>query len=117
MAGEIVRFWEARGNSMPLTVFLPGGTCTTAMLLSREINAIIKRKTDKNCNEQNLDIIVGVIPCVGDGAYAEATSTLHISIAMPLQARKRNSIPLLDGLRLYIWHNREAIRLLKGRVG
>ena len=37
-----------------------------------------------------------------------------LEVAMSLQARKRNSVSLLDGLRLWIWYNREAIRLSRG---
>jgi len=37
-----------------------------------------------------------------------------LEVAMSLQARKRNSVPLLEGLRLWIWYNREAIRLSSG---
>lgn len=64
MAMEIVEFWSQKGKQMPLTVVLPGGTCTTAMLLSREINAIRK------LTHPDLDITVAVIPCVGDAAYS-----------------------------------------------
>jgi len=72
MANEIVSFWATKGNGMPLTVCIPGGTCTTAMLLCREINVIIKKKSgdDETRTGQNLDIKVAVIPCVGDAAYA-----------------------------------------------
>jgi len=70
MAQEIVSFWETKGNGMPLTVCLPGGTGTTAMLLSREINSIVKQ-TKTNDEDTKMDILVGVIPCVGDAEYAE----------------------------------------------
>jgi len=65
MAMEIVEFWSQKGKTIPLTVVLPGGTCTTAMLLSREINAIRKLAYPQ------LDIMVSVIPCVGDAAYSK----------------------------------------------
>lgn len=67
MAEEIVSFWEVEGKSMPLSVLIPGGTCTTAMLLSRQINALLKKRDTKN---DNLDINVVVVPCVGDAGYA-----------------------------------------------
>ena len=70
MADEIVSFWIEKGNGMPLTVCLPGGTCTTAMCVSKEINALIEKIARKE-GQQNVDIKVAVIPCVGDAAYAE----------------------------------------------
>lgn len=70
MAEEIISFWESRGNNMPLTVCLPGGTCTTAMLLSQQINVILEERARKDENCMPLDIKVGVIPCVGDEQYA-----------------------------------------------
>ena len=71
MAQEIVSFWETKGNGMPLTVCVPGGTGTTAMLLSREINSIVKQINDAPGKDEKMDILVGVIPCVGDAEYAE----------------------------------------------
>lgn len=65
MAMEIVEFWKQKGKNMPLSVVVPGGTCTTAMMLSREINFLCKSSTS------TLDIQVAVIPCVGvDAEYA-----------------------------------------------
>ena len=71
MAQEIVSFWETKGSGLPLTICVPGGTCTTAMLLSREINTIMKQRNETNDDDEKLDILVAVIPCVGDAAYAE----------------------------------------------
>jgi 1-aminocyclopropane-1-carboxylate deaminase/D-cysteine desulfhydrase-like pyridoxal-dependent ACC family enzyme len=74
MAEEIVGFWSVKGNGMPLTVCLPGGTCTTALLLSREINGMVKERNEglsEGDAMNKLDIVVSVIPCVGDEAYAE----------------------------------------------
>jgi len=65
LAHEIVSFWAVQGRGAALSVCVPGGTCTTAMLLSREINAILKARDDNT-----LDIQVVVIPCVGGDAYA-----------------------------------------------
>lgn len=71
MANEIVSFWSTEGKGMPLSVVVPGGTCTTALLLSREINGILKgREVGHNDNEDFLDIEVVVVPCVGDAGYA-----------------------------------------------
>ncbi len=84
MAYEIVQYWMEKGKGMPLTVCVPGGTCTTAMLLSREVNKMVKQIMQDRDNEQNkdgtkkkndfdldLDIQVAVIPCVGDEEYAK----------------------------------------------
>lgn len=38
-----------------------------------------------------------------------------LEVALSLQARKRSPVPLLEGLRLWIWYNREAIRLSTGK--
>mmetsp|Transcript_1180 Transcript_1180/g.1767 ORF Transcript_1180/g.1767 Transcript_1180/m.1767 type:complete len:199 (+) Transcript_1180:116-712(+) len=76
MAEEIVSFWAERGKGMPLSVCVPGGTCTTAMLLSREVNRLLKDGKDgKDGNhdkdvEKKPDIQVVVVPCVGDSGYA-----------------------------------------------
>ncbi|KAL3758710.1 hypothetical protein ACHAWU_001437 [Discostella pseudostelligera] len=68
LAGEIVDFWSKNGKGMPLAVCIPGGTCTTALLLHRSINRILgQRRANRN---EPLDIRVVVIPCVGDDEYA-----------------------------------------------
>lgn len=64
LAQEIVSFWVEEGTDRPLTVCLPGGTCTTALILHREIQRL------KSQTESDLDICVLVVPCVGDDAYA-----------------------------------------------
>jgi 1-aminocyclopropane-1-carboxylate deaminase/D-cysteine desulfhydrase-like pyridoxal-dependent ACC family enzyme len=66
LAREIYDYWKSAYGSGgdPLSVVIPGGTCTTAVLTHvalRELQAI-----DSN----PLDIQVVVIPCVGDEAYA-----------------------------------------------
>ena len=37
-----------------------------------------------------------------------------LEVALSLRARKRNPVSLYEGLRLWIWYNREAIRLSSG---
>jgi 1-aminocyclopropane-1-carboxylate deaminase len=64
LAKEIVSFWKNRGKGKPLSVCVPGGTCSTAVLLHRSIQKLLEASPDK------LDIAVVVIPCVGDDAYA-----------------------------------------------
>lgn len=46
---------------------MPGGTCSTAVMLHREI----RRLQGSSDNANQLDIQVVVIPCVGDEGYAE----------------------------------------------
>ncbi len=71
MANEIISFWEKNGKGRPLSVCVPGGTCTTAMLLSRELNAKIRKsRTNESSECSFIDINVVVIPCVGDADYA-----------------------------------------------
>ncbi|KAG7338819.1 hypothetical protein IV203_012739 [Nitzschia inconspicua] len=79
MAQEIVSYWNDVGNRRPLTVCVPGGTCTTAVLLHHSLKDIMTTKDGDNNNNNNdnnhndddpLDIEVVVIPCVGDQAYA-----------------------------------------------
>ena len=64
LAKEIVLFWLLEGKGRPLSVCVPGGTCSTAVLLHKEIKRLIA--TDK----LDLDIEVVVVPCVGNDAYA-----------------------------------------------
>ena len=73
MAEEILSFWVNNGKGRPLSVCVPGGTCTTAMLLSRELNSKIRKiwKANNDDNDvERIDIEVVVIPCVGDEDYA-----------------------------------------------
>ena len=68
LAEEVVEFWSINGKGMPLAVCIPGGTCTSALLLHRSIRRIlVQRQADQ---EEPLDIRVVVIPCVGDDEYA-----------------------------------------------
>jgi 1-aminocyclopropane-1-carboxylate deaminase/D-cysteine desulfhydrase-like pyridoxal-dependent ACC family enzyme len=71
MANEIVSFWIDEGNDMPLSVIVPGGTCTTALLLSREVNALLrKEEIQQSSHSDALDIEIVVVPCVGSAGYA-----------------------------------------------
>ncbi len=70
MADEILSFWSKNAKGRPLSVCVPGGTCTTAMLLSKELNAKIRTANIGNDEEGTIDIDVVVIPCVGDADYA-----------------------------------------------
>ena len=69
MADEVLSFWAMKGKGMPLTVCLPGGTCTTAMLLSREVNRILNEKSNEV--GEAIDIQIAVIPCIGNAGYAK----------------------------------------------
>lgn len=63
LAREICEFWSARGAGGPLLVLLPGGTCSTAMILHHALEEL---------NDESIypRVEVAVIPCVGDEAYA-----------------------------------------------
>jgi 1-aminocyclopropane-1-carboxylate deaminase/D-cysteine desulfhydrase-like pyridoxal-dependent ACC family enzyme len=65
LAGEILSFWAEHGHGKSLSVCVPGGTCSTAVLLHHELKRMqVARKGG------TLDVKVVVIPCVGDAAYA-----------------------------------------------
>jgi 1-aminocyclopropane-1-carboxylate deaminase/D-cysteine desulfhydrase-like pyridoxal-dependent ACC family enzyme len=64
LAQEIVAFWSQEGQGRPLSVCVPSGTCTTALLLHREVQQLTLQM------KKTLDIRVVAIPCVGDDAYA-----------------------------------------------
>jgi len=75
---EIVEFWMENGKGMDFAVCLPGGTCTTALLLHRSIQKLLRlRQQSGNDDDTRKSIIrpdsirVVVIPCVGDHEYAE----------------------------------------------
>jgi len=67
LASEILLFWAANSKGRPLSVLVPGGTCSTAVILHREI----RRMQASSESGDQLDIQVVVIPCVGDEGYAE----------------------------------------------
>ena len=61
---EILAYWSKVGRGRPLSVVIPGGTCSTAALLHW---AIQNSTSGSDCT---IDINVVVIPCVGDASYA-----------------------------------------------
>jgi 1-aminocyclopropane-1-carboxylate deaminase len=61
LAREIAAFWSENGKGRPLSVCVPGGTCSTAVLLHHQLKKLVGDEDD---------IQVVVIPCVGDAAYA-----------------------------------------------
>ena len=65
LALEIVDFWASKGMP-PLAVCCPGGTCTTALLLSRSIKRILRDK--RITSADNIKVVV--VPCVGNDEYA-----------------------------------------------
>ena len=65
LAQEILSFWKEAGTGRPLSVCVPGGTCSTAVLLHHALKTLQLSSSDPS-----LDIEVVVIPCVGDMAYA-----------------------------------------------
>jgi 1-aminocyclopropane-1-carboxylate deaminase len=66
LAEEILSYWKENGNNRPLSVCLPGGTCSTACLLHHQIRQIMNDKSEYS----DLNVEVVVVPCVGDDAYA-----------------------------------------------
>lgn len=62
LAEEIVSYWTKVSDGRPLSVVLPGGTCSTAALLHWAMKGLTRRA--------NVDIQVVVIPCVGDASYS-----------------------------------------------
>ena len=91
LAQEIYEYWWKDGKDRPLTVCVPGGTCTTALLLHHGLKQLLSQsdaddgKDDYDgidCENNNgdssypsssaktMDIEVVVVPCVGDAAYA-----------------------------------------------
>ena len=70
LATEIVSYWSTTGKGRPLTVCIPGGTCSTAALLDDALRGILLT-TDDNNNSSSMDIRVVVIPCVGGEKYAQ----------------------------------------------
>jgi 1-aminocyclopropane-1-carboxylate deaminase/D-cysteine desulfhydrase-like pyridoxal-dependent ACC family enzyme len=64
LAREVVSFWVQNGQGRPLSVCLPGGTCSTAVLLHHELKILQGKSSDP------IDIEIVVIPCVGSAGYA-----------------------------------------------
>jgi 1-aminocyclopropane-1-carboxylate deaminase len=69
LANEIIDYWSANGRGMPLAVCVPGGTCTTALLLHRSIEKLMRQRSSDDGSSE-FDVHVVVIPCVGDDEYA-----------------------------------------------
>lgn len=69
LAQEIVDFWTKETPEKQLSVCIPGGTCTMAVLLHHELKNLIGQQHESTDNI-DLDIEVVVIPCVGDAGYA-----------------------------------------------
>ena len=67
LAREIFSYWSEHGNGRTLSVCVPGGTCSTALLLHHEMKKLLQ---SGNKSVQPLDIEIVVIPCVGDALYA-----------------------------------------------
>jgi len=94
MAQEIIDYWAVQGRGLPLSVCVPGGTCTTAMLLSREIESILNGGSKHDTSSKPLDIQVVVIPCVGDDLYAKRQmENLNMIIESPTGATYPISLP------------------------
>lgn len=66
LAKEIVEFWLEHGENRPLSVCIPSGTCSTAVFLHRALKVQIAQIPE----DEQLDIQVIAVPCVGDESYA-----------------------------------------------
>jgi 1-aminocyclopropane-1-carboxylate deaminase len=68
LAHEIVDFWAGVGKGRPLSVVVPGGTCSTALFLHCAVKDLLLHSDRQPY--KSLDVEVVVIPCVGDEGYA-----------------------------------------------
>ena len=73
LATEIYDYWKQNAKGRPLTVCVPSGTCTTAVLLHHALKRLQQsnkqqQRDDDECDD--IDIEAVVIPCVGDASYA-----------------------------------------------
>ena len=68
LAEEILSYWHQEGDfrDRPLSVCLPGGTCSTACLLHHQMQRLMMERPEYS----GMDVEVVVVPCVGDDAYA-----------------------------------------------
>lgn len=66
LAREILEFWTAHGANQPLSVCIPCGTCSTAVLVHRALKELQATVS----TDDKLDIEVIGIPCVGEEVYA-----------------------------------------------
>lgn len=83
LAQEIVDFWTKEASNQPLSICLPGGTCTMAVLLHHELKNLITHQ--EATIGVVLDIEVVVIPCVGDAGYSRRQMmTLCSEIGAPV---------------------------------
>ncbi|GKY91528.1 hypothetical protein MPSEU_000126300 [Mayamaea pseudoterrestris] len=87
LATEIRDFWSRRGEGQPLLVFVPGGTCSTGVLLHRAIKQQSKEHGDTEC-----DIEVVVVPCVGDEEYARRQMMM---LNAAITAESADDIPII----------------------
>lgn len=63
LAAEIYEFCRQKNRrALPWVIVVPGGTCTTALLVHRALLEINSECPD----HEKLDIVVAVVPCVGD---------------------------------------------------
>ena len=75
-ARDIYSFWKQHGEGRSLSVCVPGGTCTTALLLHHGLKQLQEQEGTEIDFDNNddipdpMDVQVVVIPCVGDASYA-----------------------------------------------
>jgi 1-aminocyclopropane-1-carboxylate deaminase len=88
LAQEILSYWLEYGDKRPLSVFVPGGTCSTAVLLHN----FLKMFQAEIALDDRLDIQVVVIPCVGDAGYARRQM---IALNTQINVADKNDIPTI----------------------
>lgn len=82
LGDEIVEYWEKVGAGRPLSIVVPGGTCSTAALLHWALVSKAKQEQESDWSSSSQvasDIQVVVIPCVGDASYARRQMTSLLS--------------------------------------
>jgi 1-aminocyclopropane-1-carboxylate deaminase len=66
LAREILDYWTLKGAQQPLSICIPSGTCSTALLVHQALQEFQSTQPEHKI----LDIKVVVVPCVGDESYA-----------------------------------------------
>lgn len=118
LAREIFEFCSGGARrSLPWSICIPGGTCSTAVLVHRALNEIQSALS----LEEKLDIQVVVIPCVGDPSYARrqmmALNSQLASTSMNLSTANIEDIPAIlppspSGLEDYFTFGEPHVEIL-----
>jgi 1-aminocyclopropane-1-carboxylate deaminase len=90
LAQEILQFWAKNGTKQPLSVCIPGGTCSTAVLVHKALKDLQSAVPD----DGKLDVEVVVVPCVGDKAYARR-QMMYLNSQVFGSSSKLDDIPVV----------------------